>query len=348
MTPVAVNGVTASDQLLPVVQVAQIQEQPAQERWLIEGMWGRSAIGLIGGAPKCGKTWCGLDMAVSVASGTPALGHFPVHLTGPSLVYLAEDALPQVRARVQALCRRRMLEIRDLDLHVITVPILRLDLKADQERLARTIGALGPRLVLLDPLVRMHRLDENSAAEISGLLGYIRDLQRRFDVAVVLVHHASKKQRSQPGQALRGSSDLHAIGDSNAYLARRDEQIVLTIEHRAAPAPQPLTLELTTDRAGEATALRVCGETRPSSSEVGDSIRQQILRLLADQKGALPRTEIRAQLRVNNERLGSSLAELERLGQVRRTAGGWCLAAARPTSPGETEAGSAGEQPAKG
>ncbi len=330
---------------LPVVQVAQIEVEPEHQHWLIEGLWGRSAIGLIGGAPKCGKTWLGLDMAVSVASGTPALGHFPTRASGAALVYLAEDALPQVRARVDALCRHRSLDLQRLDLHVITVPVLRLDLPLDQDRLAGTIAALKPRVVLLDPLVRMHRRDENSATEISGLLGYIRELQRRFDVAVVLVHHASKKQRAQPGQALRGSSDLHAIGDSNAYLARKDTQIVLTIEHRAAPCPQPMTLELVADPANQATHLRVAHQTPAIGNGAPRSLGEQIIHLLAAHDGGLSRIALRDRLRVNNERLGRTLVELERQRRVRRTPQGWCLS---PKSPGETEAGSAGVQPAEG
>ena len=227
---------------LPVARASELAIEPEKERWLIRGFWGRSAIVLIRGTPKSCKSWLGLEMAMSVASGSPALGHFTTDATGPALVYLAEDSLPQVRARVEALCRHRGIDIEALDLHVITAPVLRIDLAADQERLAATIDRLCPRIVLLDPLVQLHRLDENSSSEISGLLGYIRDLQRRFDVAVVLVHHASKKARAQPGQALRGSSDLHAIGDSNAYLARRGDRLVLTLKHRAARSPEPLEI----------------------------------------------------------------------------------------------------------
>lgn len=327
---------------LPVVRAAKLEVEREEQRWLIEGLWARSAIGLIGGAPKCCKTWLGLDMAVSVATGTKALGHFPTVASGPVLVYLAEDALPQVRSRIQALCRRRHLDIGSLDLFVITAPVLRLDLQADQQRLAETIGQLRPRLVLLDPLVRMHRLDENSAAEISGLLGYIRDLQRRFDVAIVLVHHASKKQRSQPGQALRGSSDLHAIGDCNAYLARNGQHLVLTLEHRAAASPEPMLLQL--DVHGNGTCLRVVkGAVSEASTP---SLDDQILEALRSAHQPLPRGVLRAQLRVNNKRLGDALRRLDEGGKVRRSDGGWITT--RPDSlPGEAEAGSAEEQPAE-
>jgi hypothetical protein len=262
-------------------------------------------------------------MAVGVASGTPALGHFPAALRGPALVYLAEDALGEVRARIEALCRHRRLAIEGPELFVITVPSLRIDRELDQERLASTIAELRPRLLLLDPLVRLHALDENSAAEISGLLGYVRALQRRFDLAVVLVHHASKRHRAQPGQSLRGSSDLHAIGDSNAYLARRDEHILLTLEHRAARAPEPMLLELV-DHDEATTHLRVCHASLPNGT-AERALDEEILDLLSGEGRSLPRTEIRARLRVNNQRLGDVLSRLERLGRLQRTARGWGL-----------------------
>ena len=308
---------------LPVLRACELEVQEPEERWLIEGLWARSAIGLIGGAPKCCKSWFGLEMAVSVASGTPALAHFPASTSGAVLVYLAEDSLPQVRDRVDALCKSRGLDIATLDLLVITATSLRIDLAGDQERLAATIDVLRPRLLILDPLVRIHRLDENSSSEISGLLGYIRDLQRRFDVAVVLVHHASKKARAQPGQALRGSSDLHAIGDSNAYLARRGDRLLLTLEHRAARSPEPMEIELVVDSERGTAQLRVCEQQLDQTSSRERKLSDHVLELLARECRAIPRTEIRSLLRVNNQRLGDVLDQLARTGAIRRSSDGW-------------------------
>src|SRR5439155_17634109 len=48
--------------------------------------------------------------------------------------------------------------------------------------------------------------------------------------------------RQQSGNGLRGSGDLHAWGDSNLFLRRRQQQLVLTAEHRTAPAPPPYAL----------------------------------------------------------------------------------------------------------
>lgn len=315
---------SAAPESLDVVRAGDIDAEPPEARWLIRSLWARAAVGIIGGAPKCGKSWLGLDMAISVASGTPCLDHFPVEAKGPTLVYLAEDALPMVRSRIDAICRHRTLDIAALDVHVIATPVLRLDLAKDQQRLANTVMAIRPRMLLLDPLVRLHRLDENSASEISGLLGFLRELQRACDVAVVLVHHASKKQRAQPGQALRGSSDLHAFGDCNAYLAQKNDYLVLTLEHRAAKAPEPFNLALTSRPDGTATHLAL--RDRPPPIDTSESLADAIIARL---KSDAPRTrhDLRADLRVNNERLGEALVELERRGRIARTAQGWAPAA---------------------
>ncbi len=72
--------------------------------------------------------------------------------------------------------------------------------------------------------------DENTVAEVAPILGFLRDIQRRFQAAVLLVHHARKSGATRPGQALRRSSELHAWGDSNLYLRRRDRQIFMIVE----------------------------------------------------------------------------------------------------------------------
>jgi hypothetical protein len=312
---------------LEALFVRDLEREDPRARWLIEDLWGRSAVGIIGGCPKVGKSWLGLDLALSVASGTPALDHFPVLEPGRALVYLAEDALPQVRSRIESLCRHRRLDLDTLDLAVITAHLLRLDSGRDQQRLRNLVARLRPRLLLLDPLVRLHSLDENSSFEIARLLGYFRELQRAFDTAVILVHHTSKKTRARPGQSLRGSSDLHAFGDSNAYLFKKDAGTVLTLEHRSAQAIAPLLIELVSE--GEVTYLAIREGHDASRGGGGPpSLPARILEVLSASKVPLSRAELRAQLRVNNQRLGDALSALEAARSVRRHPDGWAVVAA--------------------
>src|SRR5262245_65145 len=90
---------------LPTVRAADLRESATANRWLVEGLWTRAAVGFIGGVPKLGKTWLGLDLAVSVASGTDCLGPYPVSDPGDTLVYLAEDHPAEVRQRIACICR---------------------------------------------------------------------------------------------------------------------------------------------------------------------------------------------------------------------------------------------------
>jgi len=306
--------------MLPICRANELDILQPEKLWLIESIWARCAVGIIGGAPKCYKSWFGLDMAVSVATGTHCLGRFAVKQPGPVLVFLAEDALPAVRARIQSLCVQRNLDIERLDLYVITASTLRLDIAVDQQRLNATLAYLNPRFLLLDPLVRLHRLDENSAADISKLLGFIRDMQRTYHTAIALVHHASKKHRAQPGQALRGSSDLHAFGDSNAYLTRRKKRIVLSVEHRSAKSMDPLEMQLASRENGSATHLEIVADT---ASNATGSLQQRTLLLIQNSTRPMTRTRIRQQLRVNNQRLGDTLAKLDKQALVLKTSTGW-------------------------
>ena len=309
------------DDGLPVLRAFDLPVLEPGGHWLIRDVWGQQSVGFCGGQPKCAKSWLGLDIAVSVASATPCLDHFAVDDRGPALIYLAEDALPRVRERLSAICTHRDLDLAALELDVITVPVLRLDLKADQQRLDATLARLRPKLLLLDPLVRLHRLDEDSSADISSLLGFLREMQRRHAVAILIVHHMGKRVRADLGQALRGSSDMHAFGDDNAYLTRlKGGRLRLTLEHRSAPAGEPFELRLASRPDGSVTHLEIVAtETPASAAPLGD----QILTVLRAGGARLQRAELRARLRVNNERLGEALADLEKNRRVTRTPDGY-------------------------
>lgn len=317
---------------LRIVRAAELAAAEPDALWLVRELWTRSSVGLVGGQPKCGKSWFALDLAVSVASNTPCLGHFAVEDPGRALVYLAEDALQQQRARLDALCEHRRIPIGSLDLHVVTEPVLRLDQEADRERLMAAVARLQPKVLVLDPLVRLHRLDENSAQEISGLLSFLREIQRAHEVSVVLVHHASKKHRARPGQALRGSSDIHAFGDDLVHLSAPSEgELVLAVEHRSAAALAPVRLRLVSRPDGRQTHLELVDRPAAPPAPV-QPVEERVVAVIRAMAGPATRQHLREQLRINNQRLGDVLQELERAGRIARTPEGWTLPAPSPST----------------
>jgi hypothetical protein len=309
---------------LPVEQAYQLADRAEEQRWLVTNLWSEQAVGIVGAEPKCCKSFLALDLAVAVASGTPCLRHFSVPQPGRVLLYAAEDALHVVRRRLEGICAAAACNLKDLDVHVITAPTVRLDQQADRTRLDETIMQLKPRLLVLDPFVRLHRIDENASGEVAPLLAYLRTLQRQHSLAVLVVHHTRKSAGNmRAGQALRGSSEFHAWGDSNLYLRRSGDEINLTVEHRAAPSSPSIALELT--QRGDALALEV---VQPTAAQPlpPSSVDERIVSALSDSDHPLPITELRSLCRVRKATLYARLTELVTTGRLVRSPDGYRLA----------------------
>jgi AAA domain len=205
-------------------------------------------------------------------------------------------------------------------IQVITAPTLRLDLEADRRSLELTVAKLQPRLLILDPFVRLHRIDENASGEVAPLLAYLRELQRRHHLAVLVVHHAKKGAgRARAGQALRGSSEFHAWGDSNLYLRREGDMLTLTVEHRAAASQKPMRIELV--EAGDALALHVADRSDPAPS-TSISLDERIASALADAAVPLAFGELRSKCRVRAATLYERLAALTANGRIVKAGNG--------------------------
>jgi len=309
---------------LPVVRAAELDEPDEAGRWLMETLWPRAGVGIIGGAPKCGKSWLGLDFAVSVASGTPCLDTFAVAASGSVLVYMAEDAGSVVKLRLAGICAHRGLDLAALPIGVITAPSLRLDLPRDQDRLQETIRRHAPRLLLLDPFVRLHRVNENQAQDVSAVLGYLRELQRAHDLALVVVHHSRKSGGSTGGQSLRGSGDFFAWVDTALSLRRHRQQLLLTAEHRAAAAPEPVALGLVgTERDMHLAIVPVeqCDDRATATTTDLDSA--VLVALDRAGRDGLPRHALRQLVRVRNQSLSETLTRLAAGGRVARHGNAW-------------------------
>ena len=217
---------------------------------LIEGYWPRQGAGILGGPPKGAKSVLALEAAVSIASGTPFLQSGRVVEPGPVLVASLEGGRWLATDRLEKICRHRGLEMATLPVHVMDLgqlSRLRLDDPRYMRGLKDAAQRFVPKLIILDPLVRLHGGSENSASDISALLENLRVIQVEVGCAIMLVHHNKRNvaKESRPGEDFRGSGDLHAWGDTN-WSIRGDahKEVTLKIEHRAAGNPNPVRYKL--------------------------------------------------------------------------------------------------------
>jgi len=102
-------------------------------------------------------------------------GNFEVLLTDPAGERFAlgqhsgHGALAVVRQRLEGIAAAAQVPFGSLPVQIITAPSLRLDTEPDRQRLSRTVQEQRPVLLILDPLIRLHRVDENDASQIALL-----------------------------------------------------------------------------------------------------------------------------------------------------------------------------------
>jgi AAA domain/DnaA N-terminal domain len=295
---------------LPVVPAYKLGSDSNYQPWLIERLWSIHAVGFVSGPPKSFKTWTVLEMAISVATGLPCLGAFPVHRSGPVLLYAAEDPATALRLRLLALARNHGRDLDQIDIRIICVDSLRLDRPVDREKLSATVELHRPALLVLDPLVRLHGLDENQAAPMAELLGHIRALQRASAMAIAIVHHSRKASAHSAGQTLRGSSDLYAFVDSLVSLQRRHGRVTLSAEHRSAPELAPVPLELVAaDQPDAAPYLRIAATAHDAAPQQ-NPLEERIVNFLRESHSPGTTDSLRAVMQVRKQRLLEALRNL--------------------------------------
>lgn len=227
-----------------VLSLAQLLEQqsPAPPPCLVEpGLLPAQGILFVGGEPKVGKSLLVANLALSLAAGADQLG-FPVPTPRRVLVCQFELPLPQFVSRL-ATMRRAMGSAADQNLFV--------DTRATGHLLSATQGlqhflaaaqAAAAEVIVLDPLYSTHDQDENDTRAMAALCQSLLRLRQASRAALIVVHHVRKSiGRYEIGSAFRGSSALHAVGDSYLLLTRPSPQfntIELRFQFRYA-APQP-------------------------------------------------------------------------------------------------------------
>src|SRR6266851_3131360 len=233
-----------------VISLAQLlTEQPASPPpgWIEPGLLPPQGILFVGGEPKVGKSLLVANLALALAAGSGRAG-FTIPAARRVLVCQFELPVPQFVGRL-AVMRRAMGSAADRNLLVDTRATGHL-LCAPQgmNHFLSAAKAAAAEVIVLDPLYSTHDQDENDTRSMAALCQSLLRLRDASRAALIVVHHVRKSiTRFEIGSAFRGSSALHAVGDSY-LLVRRPAPQLPTIELRfqfryAAPLP-PRLLEL--------------------------------------------------------------------------------------------------------
>lgn len=285
-------------------------ETPGPTPFLVEELLVDGAIGAIQGAPKAGKTWLVLELALAIVSGRAALGAFEVAEPGPVIVVLEESGHAALHRRLDSLARGRGMSPESLaGLHVAPNLRVRLDDSRWRERLLAAAAELRPRAIFLDPLVRLKgaSVDENSQQEMASVLDFLRDLRDACEGAVVFTHHTGYE-----GGHLRGTSDLEGYWESKVSVERDEHGLsTLRAEHREADAGVRRDYRVVFDAATGTARLELVQEAarveRDLAAEIGAYLRQH---------AAAPTSEITREIKARPDSVASTLAADARFVEV--------------------------------
>ena len=201
--------------------------------WLVEGFWMRRSHGIVAGEPKSFKSILTLDLAISVASGKPCLGQFPVSEAGPVLIIQNENSDWIMKDRMEKILHSKgltgNLEVKDrklkgnfcspLPMYFINQQGFLLGDPIHQEIVEKAIEEYKPILILFDPLYLMFDGDVNSAKDLNPVLNWMLKVKNEYNTGIIAVHHWNKGGGSaRGGQRMLGSTTLHGWVESAWYI----------------------------------------------------------------------------------------------------------------------------------
>lgn len=246
-------------------------------RWLVKDIWTEGGCGFIAGAPKSYKSWMALDLAVSVATGTPFLGMFKVPVPRPVLYIQEEDDLRLVADRLESIIDERApdrfwggqvtlasdhpggtargarngpqapaVTWQPPTADVPLAPLVQTGFIASdpgwQAWLEETVESGNFGLVIIDTLgTTAGDVDTDRAQDLNlKILGPLKQVAKKHNTALAVVHHNRKPSTNggaRAGMEMLGSVALHAWVDCALYARAKDENGVVAVQREAKLAP---------------------------------------------------------------------------------------------------------------
>jgi len=188
-----------------------------ERRMVVPGVLCEGAT-IVGGAPKVGKSWLLLDVAIAVANGTLALGTQRVE-QGEVLYLALEDGIRRVQARMNILLgEAEAPEGLEFAYRWPTID------KGGLEALGNWLNAHPrARLVVVDTLKRVRpRIRANSPMYDADYdaISPLNDLAHEHAIAIALAHHTRKAESEDPLDLLSGTLGLSGAADAALVLKR--------------------------------------------------------------------------------------------------------------------------------
>lgn len=291
--------------------------------WAVHGLI-PEGMGLFTGAPKAGKSWCVLGIALAVATGGMALGKVPTGRPRPVLLLALEDGERRLKGR----CRALLGDDAEIpaNLHYLT--------DAQPYQLVPTIRAWLDKHHRDDPLVILDTLGKVMTPALPGEGAYAHDyrvgsaLKGTVDAhpgsTLLIVHHVRKAASGDWMDSTSGTNGLNGAADFTINLSRDRNQDsgmirvtgrdVVEAEYSVSTADGTWTLD--------GNDLREAAERAQqarTTANLGDRS-AELVKWVSEQPEPVNAAQVDAALNITDAKV--YLSRLEKTGRLRRAARG--------------------------
>ncbi|STX02587.1 AAA family ATPase [Kocuria rosea] len=309
---------TAPDPLDGAFSGSWLMEQTfPPTRYVVDGVI-PEGFSMLVAAPKIGKSWLVLGLAVATATGGRAFGAIPVQ-PAPVLYLALEDGQKRLQRRL------RHMGVSELPSNVHFLTELAAGVLPTIEAFLERHADEAP-LVILDTLGKIMppaRMGQSAYSADYAISGGLRDLTGRYPgSALIAVHHTRKAaaedftQTSSGTQGLTGGADTILVlsrsrqeGAGTLAITSRDaEENEYSIAFNAAAGQWTLDGHSLVEAAESARRLR-------STEGVGDGM-TEVIEIINRHPGGIRRKDIESLTSIKPTTVGSHLSRAEEAGRI--------------------------------
>ena len=186
---------------------------------------------MICGEKKVGKSMLIYNLALAIASGK-SFACFPIPNPKKVLVLSAEGGFDPNSQRL----KKMVTHFQGVTSEYFNIQFnsnILLNNPSDYTALCGIITEKGINVLVIDPFIKFHDVDENSSNEIMKVLRPIRNMIEELNISVILVHHFGKNQN----KGARGSSAILGEYDSSIEVTKNKKGVKLSYDLRHLETP---------------------------------------------------------------------------------------------------------------
>ena len=224
---------------LKTVNCEQLMTTPLKPiEFCVDGLIS-TGLFILAGAPKVGKSWLALDIALSIAKGEKVLGRETKQ--GTALYMCLEDSYTRIQNRLFELTS----EPSDNLFFAIMAGTLGGVLEKQIENFKSQHTDL--KIIIIDTLQKIRSGDEASYASDYKELSVLKNLADKLKIAILLVHHTRKCRDNDPFNMISGTTGISGCVDGSMVMIEKQRGSGETILHCVGRDIENLELHLKRD-----------------------------------------------------------------------------------------------------